>query len=238
MDGSTSFGEWLKRRRTALHLSREQLAQRVGCAAVTLRKIESDERRPSVQLAERLALVLDVPSAAQPSFVSVARAGLPLNSLSPPATMRVSPMLPRGTVTFLLADIADDPQLWMQHPQAMHDLRSHYAAILQRAITGAGGDIVKINGDVVGAAFANPLDAITAALATHRALGAESWGAIGPLPVRMVVHTGVVAEPTDAFVGEPTNWAMQLLAASHGFPSWAASAWLASTMCWAGTHCS
>jgi class 3 adenylate cyclase len=125
-------------------------------------------------------------------------------------------MLPRGTVTFLLTDIEDNPRLSIQHPHAMHDLISHYAAILQQAITGAGGDIVKINGDVVGAAFANPLDAITAALATHRALGAESWGAIGPLPVRMVVHTGVVAEPTDGFVGEPTNWAMQLLAASHG----------------------
>jgi transcriptional regulator with XRE-family HTH domain len=45
MDGSTSFGEWLRSRRTALQLSREQLAQRVGCAAVTLRKIEADERR-------------------------------------------------------------------------------------------------------------------------------------------------------------------------------------------------
>ncbi len=81
MDVSTSFGEWLKQRRTILHMSREQLAQRAGCAVITLRKIESDERRPSAQLAERLAVLLDVPRAVQPTFVSVARAELPVVSL-------------------------------------------------------------------------------------------------------------------------------------------------------------
>jgi len=38
------------------------LAQRVGCAGVTIRKIETDERRPSRQIAERLADVLADPA--------------------------------------------------------------------------------------------------------------------------------------------------------------------------------
>jgi hypothetical protein len=53
MDTIASFGYWLQRRRKALDLTQEQLAQRVGCAPGTIRKIEADERRPSEQLGER-----------------------------------------------------------------------------------------------------------------------------------------------------------------------------------------
>jgi transcriptional regulator with XRE-family HTH domain len=34
------FGLWLKRQRRALDLTQEEIAQRIGCALVTLRKIE------------------------------------------------------------------------------------------------------------------------------------------------------------------------------------------------------
>ncbi len=46
MDTSNSFGYWVRRRRKALDLTQEELAERVGCAVITLRKIEADERRP------------------------------------------------------------------------------------------------------------------------------------------------------------------------------------------------
>jgi transcriptional regulator with XRE-family HTH domain len=55
MNDDASFGHWVMRRRKALHFTRAGLAQRVGCAEITLRKIEADERRPSEQIAERLA---------------------------------------------------------------------------------------------------------------------------------------------------------------------------------------
>jgi transcriptional regulator with XRE-family HTH domain len=50
-----SFGAWLKRRRKALDLTQEALAQLVGCSVVSIRKFEGDEQRPSRQLAELLA---------------------------------------------------------------------------------------------------------------------------------------------------------------------------------------
>jgi DNA-binding XRE family transcriptional regulator len=53
-----SFGRWVQRRRKALDLTQVELAHRVGCAAETLRKIEADARRPSRQIAERLAEAL------------------------------------------------------------------------------------------------------------------------------------------------------------------------------------
>jgi transcriptional regulator with XRE-family HTH domain len=50
-----SFGYWVRRRRKALDLTQAALASQVGCATITIKKIERDERRPSLTMAERLA---------------------------------------------------------------------------------------------------------------------------------------------------------------------------------------
>jgi predicted ATPase/transcriptional regulator with XRE-family HTH domain len=68
-----SFGQWLRRRREALRLTRRDLADRVGCSVSTLRKIEDDERRPSASMAESLARALLIDPVGQPRFVEVAR---------------------------------------------------------------------------------------------------------------------------------------------------------------------
>jgi non-specific serine/threonine protein kinase len=84
MDHDVSFGQWLERRRRALHLSRAELAARVACAAVTLRKIEEDARRPSPELAARIAEHLDLPVAARADFIRAARRERSVASLPPP----------------------------------------------------------------------------------------------------------------------------------------------------------
>jgi predicted ATPase/transcriptional regulator with XRE-family HTH domain len=71
-----SFGAWLKRRRRALDLTQEALAQLVGCAGVTIRKYESDEQRPSRAMAERLAQQLQLAPEEWATFVQFARVGL------------------------------------------------------------------------------------------------------------------------------------------------------------------
>ncbi len=48
-----SFGHWLQQRRKALGLTQADLAHLVGCATVTIHKVESEERRPSKAIAER-----------------------------------------------------------------------------------------------------------------------------------------------------------------------------------------
>lgn len=68
-----SFGEWLRRRRQSLRLTRRELADRAGCSVSTLRKIEDDERRPSSSVAESLARALDIDPAGHLLFVEVAR---------------------------------------------------------------------------------------------------------------------------------------------------------------------
>jgi len=75
------FGEWVKRRRRALDLTQEELAQRAGCSKFALRKIESGERRPSRQLAELLAESLEISSEQKETFVKIARGMLNLERL-------------------------------------------------------------------------------------------------------------------------------------------------------------
>jgi DNA-binding XRE family transcriptional regulator len=42
MDDHASFGYWVRRRRKALDLTQDALAQQVGCSVMTIRKIEGD----------------------------------------------------------------------------------------------------------------------------------------------------------------------------------------------------
>jgi predicted ATPase/transcriptional regulator with XRE-family HTH domain len=65
-------------RRHALDLTRDELADRIGCAPITIAKIERDERRPSRQMAELLADVLLPPDGDRERFVQWAR-GVPAN---------------------------------------------------------------------------------------------------------------------------------------------------------------
>jgi transcriptional regulator with XRE-family HTH domain len=43
-----SFGEWMKQRRKALRLTQREVATAVYCSTAMIKKIEADERQPSV----------------------------------------------------------------------------------------------------------------------------------------------------------------------------------------------
>src|SRR5512138_3635256 len=54
-------------------MTQQELTRRMGRSLSTLFKIESDERRPSYQMAELLAKHLEIPSDQQALFLKVAR---------------------------------------------------------------------------------------------------------------------------------------------------------------------
>src|SRR6478672_9873193 len=74
MDADDSFRQWLKRQRKALDLTQDALAAKVGCSVSTVRRLEQGALRPSRQLAELLAIGLDVAPADRPALVRWARA--------------------------------------------------------------------------------------------------------------------------------------------------------------------
>ena len=81
-----SFGTWIKRRRKALDLTQQQLAERVGCSISLIFKIESDERRPSRQIAELLATHLEIPAEQRDLFLKVARQEKAIDALDADTT--------------------------------------------------------------------------------------------------------------------------------------------------------
>src|SRR6187551_2954989 len=70
-----TFGQWLKQRRKELLLTQEALARLAGCAAITIRKIEADDIRPSQQIAEQLVQHLELEPDECETFVVFARTG-------------------------------------------------------------------------------------------------------------------------------------------------------------------
>jgi len=91
MKQDLSFGTYIRQRRREMDLTQEELARRVGCAAITLRKIEADDLRASVQIAERLAMALAIPLDERAEFVRWARSVKPASSdlpqVTPPPSM-------------------------------------------------------------------------------------------------------------------------------------------------------
>lgn len=73
METSASFGYWMRRQRKALDLTQQALADGVGYSVATLKKIEADERRPSREMAERLADYLAIPVDQRQQFIETAR---------------------------------------------------------------------------------------------------------------------------------------------------------------------
>ena len=74
-DGQSSgtFGAWLRTRRKQLDLTQAELGRRAGCSGAAIRKIEAGERKPSRQLAELLAGVLQISPAERDAFLQLSR---------------------------------------------------------------------------------------------------------------------------------------------------------------------
>ncbi|MCE7860868.1 MAG: XRE family transcriptional regulator [Chloroflexi bacterium CFX2] len=73
MQEQHSFGSWLRLKRKTLDLTREALADRVGCSVSMIRKLEEEERRPSAQIAELLAEIFKIPATERTAFLRFAR---------------------------------------------------------------------------------------------------------------------------------------------------------------------
>ncbi len=76
-----SFGEWLQQRRKQLRLTQKEVGAAALCSAAMIRKIEADERIPSLELAQLLAEAVAVAPGQYEIFVACARRERPLADL-------------------------------------------------------------------------------------------------------------------------------------------------------------
>ena len=123
---------------------------------------------------------------------------------------------PSGTVTFLFTDIEGSTRRWEQDSMAMRAAVERHFAILDEAIRANNGVRFKTIGDAVQAAFPTALDGVQAAVLAQRALVAEDWGELGPIPVRMALHTGVATPQDGDYLSPALNRLARLLAAGAG----------------------
>lgn len=103
IDSTYSFGYWVKRRRRALDLTQRALAGCVGCAVVTIKKIEADERRPSRIIAARLADCLAVEPHERGRFLAMALGEQPGDTLAlaRQPIFTLADTIPQATTPFL-----------------------------------------------------------------------------------------------------------------------------------------
>ncbi len=98
----------------------------------------------------------------------------------------------------------------MRAALARHD------GLIRGAIVEHHGHVVKTMGDAFHAAFVRAHDALAAALDAQRRLQAEPWGEVGPLRVRMALHTGEAEERDGDYYGPALNRVARILSAGHG----------------------
>lgn len=92
MNQELSFGGIVKEHRRGRDLTQAELARRVGCAAITIRKVEADALRPSQQIAERLAMALGIPLGDRAAFIRLARTASLVEAS--PSPLPTPPVLP------------------------------------------------------------------------------------------------------------------------------------------------
>jgi predicted ATPase/class 3 adenylate cyclase len=124
--------------------------------------------------------------------------------------------LPTGTVTFLFTDVEGSTKLWGRYPEAMQATMARHDEVLREVMDSSGGYVFKTVGDAFCVAFSSASHALEAALAAQRALLSEEWEKIGPLRVRMALHTGSADERGGDYFGPPVNRVARLLSAGHG----------------------
>jgi class 3 adenylate cyclase len=117
-----------------------------------------------------------------------------------------------------LTDIVDSVSLWERDPVGMAQAVARHDALIQGAVDAAGGQLVRTKGegDSTFSVFAQPTDAMAAAVGLQDAVASEPWPPTAPLAVRAGVHTGD-AEPRDEdWYGPAVNRAARLRALADG----------------------
>jgi predicted ATPase/class 3 adenylate cyclase len=121
-----------------------------------------------------------------------------------------------AVTTFLFTDIEGSSRLWEEQPERMQRALEHHDAVVRGAVLSRHGNVVKMLGDGVHAAFEDPYDALCAALEVQRGLQASRSSSELSLSVRCGLHSGIEQRRDNDFFGPAVNRAARIAAAAHG----------------------
>lgn len=129
MAADTTFGAWVRRRRRALDLTQNDLARRVGCATITIQKLEAGARRPSIQIATLLAAHLAIPADQHAAFLAAAHEHAELDQAPPGMVDERRARLP----------LPPTPLIGREHELAELTALLHDRDVRLVTLTGSGG---------------------------------------------------------------------------------------------------
>lgn len=124
--------------------------------------------------------------------------------------------LPSGTVTFMFTDIEGSTEIL----QELGDDRYRKTLADHDAIVGANvernGHVVRTMGDAFFAVFADPVDAVEAAVGAQSQLADISWPTNGEIRIRIGLHTGIGKQRGNDYAGLDVHRASRISDAAHG----------------------
>jgi class 3 adenylate cyclase len=124
--------------------------------------------------------------------------------------------LPRGQVTFLLADIEGSTDLLQRLDDRYASLLADVRRLVRAAVRAAGGHQVSARGDDVFAVFERASAAVRAALAIQRAMQEHAWPGEVECRLRIGLHRGRPSLTDTGYVGISVHAAARICFAAHG----------------------
>lgn len=124
--------------------------------------------------------------------------------------------LPKGTVTFLMADIEGSTPLANKLGDDFPTLVLGAWQVLRRRVRRVGGDEVDFRGDEYFAVFRKPRPAVDAAVGIQVAMSKREWPGGQPLRVRIGLHTGRPTVSDASYVGIVVHTTARVCSAGHG----------------------
>jgi class 3 adenylate cyclase len=124
--------------------------------------------------------------------------------------------LPKGQVTFLLADIEGSTELLSRLEDDYAVLLAEVRRLVRAAVRAARGHQVSARGDDVFAVFEQAPAALEGALAIQRAMQSHSWPAGSQCRLRIGLHRGRPALTDTGYVGLSVHAAARICYAAHG----------------------
>ena len=191
-----------------------------GQPGTALRQFKEWERRLDEELGDEpsaplraLARQIEKQSGMNAPPVTVLVTRPPTPTLTPAATAGMP-----ATLTFLMSDIEGSTQQWERAGAAFRQALETHHALLRGEFARHGGREIKEAGDSFLVAFGSVRKALDCAVAGQQALAGQAWPQeVGPIRVRMALHTGDVEQSADGeYHGLVLHRASRMLTAAHG----------------------
>jgi class 3 adenylate cyclase len=177
-------------------LSEGDLAAELEVSKQTITAIERGKYDPSLPLASAIA-----------RFFRVA-----IEDVFPFGSTEISPTV----ATFVMTDIVESTELAHRLGETYVDVLDRQRELLCDVFTDHGGRVVDDTGDANFAVFESPGDAINAAMAAQRAVGAEPWPQDCEVRIRIGIHTGEAYAVGNRFVGLAVHEAARVCQTADG----------------------